>query len=129
MGGIAVKKSSFNIYFSSIIIFGVLELFFYFLMQPKNLGLFFIIWAVIHFIFLLSNFSGNRRNGSYMGSGSLNGFGDICRYDIYDSAMNEITFKKKKSEYIGNKWPVTDPLNFINLLFIVVNGIGFVFYR
>lgn len=112
-----------------IIVFTILELLFYLLIGPENLGFFFMIWAILHFIFLLSNFGSSRRNGSYMGNGSYNSFGDICRYDMYNSAMNDTTFKTEKRENRGYKLRITDPLNVINLLFIAVNVIGFIVYR
>ncbi|QXM05503.1 hypothetical protein [Crassaminicella indica] len=91
-----------------IIIFAIIELFFYFKLQPKNLELFFMVWTLIPFALLLFNVFNVKSDGSLIGLG----FNDQSRYANLAGTMSEKEYNTSKDK-LKTYSVIFDPINLI----------------
>ena len=104
-----------------IIIFIVIELYFYFKKQPDNLELFFMVWGVIYLALLIFNIFNVKSDVGLIGIGG----DDQTIYANLTGAMAEIEYgtKKNKQRTCGG---LLYYMNLVYIILIAINSIGYI---
>lgn len=106
--------------FRGLIIFIVIEAYSYFKINPKNLEMFFMIWALISITFLLYNIFNVKYNVAMLGLGDS----QDSSIQAMGSYLEEVYAPDKSKK--GNGYGILDPTNLVYLAFVIANVIGYI---
>lgn len=103
-----------------IIIFIIIEIFFYVVIKPKSLEMFFMIWAFISLIFLLYSIFNVNADGAYSDLGSTS----KGNYANMRGILIEREYKTEKDKK-RNGGGLFDSMNLFYLCIFIINIIGY----
>ncbi len=101
-----------------LVILVLLEAGFYLIVKPKDLAMFFFFWTVIGFASLIYNVLRIQTDGTIMSIGS----NSSDAYSGLASALMEEQYKTKHTRKVSGGG-IKDFVNWIYLIFLVINGI------
>jgi hypothetical protein len=98
----------------------LIEVLFYFKIKPRNLEMFFMVWAFIALALLLSNIFKVNEDNPMPGLGEA----DSSNYANLANAFIERKYGSEKRESTNNV-PLFDPINLAYLILLIANIIGY----